>query len=81
MVANLLEFEGALSYLASRHAILQKIASGQPLTTFLTSRLNSWIESGGRMRKAMMVQEKVCQYSDFNHNLPTSYSSLSIRHL
>ena len=80
MVANLLEFEGALSYLASRHAILQKIASGQPLTTFLT-RLNSWIERGGRMRKAMMVQEKVCQYSDFNHNLPTLYSSLSIRHL
>ena len=58
----------ASSYLAFKHAILPKTALDQPLTTFLISKLNSWIEKGGRTRRATTVQEKVCQYSDSNHN-------------
>ena len=53
--------------------MLTKFALGQPLTTFLNLRSNSWIERGGRMRRAMMVQEKVShqQYTDSKH---TTYS-------
>ena len=66
-VTHLLEFAGASSYLAFRHATLQKIVSGQPLTTFLTLELSFWIGKDGRMRRAMMDQEKVCQYNDCNN--------------
>jgi hypothetical protein len=38
---NLIEFAGASNYSVFRHAILQKVASGQPLITFLTLKLNS----------------------------------------
>ena len=90
MVTNLLKFAlaGALSYSAFKRAILQKIALGRPLTTFLISKLNSWNARGGRMRRATMAREKVCQYySNYNHcYLLTGVhgywcSSLSIRHL
>ena len=58
----------ASSYLAFKHAILPKTALDQPLTTSLILKSNSWIEKGGRTRRATTVQEKVCQYSDSNHN-------------
>jgi hypothetical protein len=38
----------------------------QPLSTFLTLKLSSWNERDGKMRRAMMVQEKVHQYSHPN---------------
>ena len=68
----------ALSYLAFKHAILPKTALDQPLTTSLILKSNSWIEKGGRTRRATTVQEKVCQYySDSNHiNLLTGINIL-----
>lgn len=70
----LFEFAGALSYSAFRHAMLQKVASGQPLTMFLTLKLSYWIGKGGRMKRAMTVQEKVCQYNRTTMTVIITYS-------